>query len=116
VDDPAPVGGFEGQRDPRREPKRLEDERAHAVRLLEAVDAPDVRVVERREQLGFAAEARRAHRVVREGVRQDLERDFAAELRVAGAVDDAHAAGAERADDLVRAESGAGRESHGWGD
>ena len=48
------------------------------------------------------------------GVRQDLERDLAAELRVAGPVDDAHAAGAELADDLVRADSGAGRESHGW--
>ena len=44
---------------------------------------------------------------------QDLDRDVAAEPRVARAIDLAHAAGAERRDDLVGAEPGAGRECHG---
>ena len=52
-------------------------------------------------------------RVVGEVLRQHLDRDVALEARVARAVDLAHAAGAERRQDLVRAEAVAGREAHG---
>ena len=42
--------------------------------------------------------------------RQHLDRDLASEPRVAGAIHLAHAAGAERGDDLVGAEAGTGGE------
>ena len=48
---------------------------------------------------------------LREGVRQDLQRDVAIELRVAGAIDLAHAACADLRGDFVGAEAGAGSES-----
>ena len=44
-------------------------------------------------------------------VGQDLDRDVAIQLRVARAIDLAHAAGADRHDDFVRAEASAGN----WG-
>src|SRR5262249_2686074 len=43
---------------------------------------------------------------------EHLERDRAAQPRVGGAIDLAHAAGAERSDDLVRAEPRAARKRH----
>src|SRR5690348_14496164 len=43
---------------------------------------------------------------------QILDGDGAGEARVAGLVDFAHATGADRGQDLVGAESGAGREGH----
>ncbi len=45
--------------------------------------------------------------------RQDLDRNVATEPRVVRAVDLAHAAGAERRDDVVRAEPVTGGETHG---
>ena len=51
--------------------------------------------------------------VVGEGLRQDLDRHVPSEPRVAGAVDLAHPAGADQAEDLVGAEPCAGREWHG---
>ena len=68
---------------------------------LEAVDVGDVRVIERREQLGLALEARQALGVRRERGRQHLDRHVAVELRVGGAIHLAHPARAERRDDLV---------------
>ena len=47
-------------------------------------------------------------------VGQDLERDVAIQLRVARAIDLAHAAGAEGGEDFVRAEARAGGEGQGW--
>ena len=48
-------------------------------------------MVERRERLCFALEPRQAIGVARKGVGQDLQRNVAIELRVAGAVDLSHA-------------------------
>ena len=45
-------------------------------------------------------------------LREDLDGDVAVELRVARAVDLAHAARAERREDLVGTETGSGDESH----
>ena len=74
----------------------------------EVEDREDVRVRERGDGLGLALEARE-----RVGVRgqlrgKDLDRDVAVELRVARAVDLAHAPGAERREDLVGAEACSG--------
>ena len=51
-------------------------------------------------------------RIGGERLGQDLDRDNAIETRVARFVDLAHAARAERRDDLVRAETGAGGKRH----
>ena len=61
-----------------------------------------------------ASRAKRAPplRIGDEDVRQDLDRDVAIELRIAGAIDLAHSAGAERAEDLVRTEARAGAQRH----
>jgi len=71
----------------------------------------DVGVVERREHLRLALEPRHAFGIRGERVRQDLDRDLAPERRVRRSVDLAHSAFADRRDDFVDAESGAGSES-----
>ena len=75
---------------------QLQHETAHAVRLFEAVDRADVRMIQRREHPRLALEARAPFRVGRERRRQDLDRDLAPELVVVRAVHLAHAAGAEQ--------------------
>ena len=80
---------------------QLEGEEGLAVRLLEPVDRGDVRVVERGEEVRLALEAREALGVLRHLRRQHLDRDVAAEVRVGGAVDLAHPAGAEGGGDPV---------------
>ena len=59
---------------------------------FEPVNVRDVRMVEGREHLRFALEARNAIRVLRDGVRQDFQRDITSELRIARAIDLAHPA------------------------
>ncbi len=73
-------------------------------RAADVVDRADVRVVEGRDALRLALEARAELRVGREQRRQQLERHVAIEPRVAGAVDLAHPARAERSHDLVGAQ------------
>ncbi len=77
--------------------------------VLEAVQMRDVGVVQRREHLRLAAEAREPFGVARDELRQDFQRDVAMEFRVAGAVDLAHAACAKRASYFVRTDSRASR-------
>ena len=72
--------------------------------LFQSVNRADVGMVERRQQARFAREARPALGIGGEVRRQDLDRDVTPELGVACAIDLAHAAGAERGDDRVRAE------------
>ena len=66
----------------------------HVVGVFETVDCPDVRMIERCEQLCFAFEARYAIGVLREQRRQELQRDVAPKLSVAGAIHLPHAASA----------------------
>jgi hypothetical protein len=68
----------------------------------------DVRVVQRGQGLGLALKPRDSLRVGDERLGQDLDRDGAIQLRVERAVDFTHSAGAERRQDLVRAETCAG--------
>src|SRR6185503_13480286 len=56
---------------------QLENEREDTVRLLEAVDSRDVRMIERRQYLSLSPESRHAIRIEREQRRQDLECDLA---------------------------------------
>ncbi len=62
-------------------------------------------MVQRRGGAGLLLEAPQPVGIGGERRRQHLDRDVAPEPRVAGAVDLAHAASAERADDFIRTES-----------
>ena len=115
VDDPLLVCGFEGFRDLPRDRQRIVDgnrplrdaigergpldqlqhERLDAVRFFKAVDRGDVRMVERREHLRLALEAREPIGIAREELGKDLQRDITIELRVTRTIDLAHAACAE---------------------
>ena len=80
-----------------------------AVLLAGVVDRHDVRVVELRGALGLAQEVLQRLRILLQRVGQHLERDDAVEHGVLGLVDDAHAAAAELAEDLVAARLGGAR-------
>ena len=128
MDDALLVRGFEGfgnllrdrqrlvdrnrsLRDPVRERRpldQLHDERLHAVRLLEAVDVRDVRMIERGEDLRLAFEPRQAIRIGGEEVRKHLQRDVAIEPRVPRPIHFPHAASPKQRENLVRAEAAAG--------
>ena len=80
-------------RDPlgqRRPVDQLHDQRMDAARVLEPVNVRDVGVVERREHLRFAMEARQSLGIVGEEIGQDLDRDVAVQLGVMGTIDLAH--------------------------
>ena len=70
-------------------------QRGHLAGLLEAVNLRDVGMIERRQRLRLALESRQPLRVAGKRRRQRLQRDVAAQLRVARPIDLAHAAGAE---------------------
>ena len=76
--------------------------------LLEAVDRPDVRMVEGREHFGFALKARQAIRIAGHRGGQHLDRHRPLQIAVGRAIDLAHAAGADLRGDFVDAEAGAG--------
>ena len=61
-------------------------------------------MIERGEKLRLTLESRLPIRIAREFLRKHLERDFALQRCVAGAVDLAHAAGAKKRDDFVQAQ------------
>ena len=92
----------------------FEDERwwHSKARGLHAIDGTDVRMVQGRQDTGFTREAGQALGVGRERGGQRLDGDVAAEEGIAGAVHLAHAALAQRGQDLVRADSSAGGEGH----
>ena len=63
--------------------------------VFESVERRDRGMVQRSEELRFALESSEALSVPDKGLRQDLDRDFPAELRVAGAINFSHAARAK---------------------
>ena len=93
---------------------QLQDQRARAAGFLQAVDLSDVRVVQRGEDAGLPFEAGQPIRVGGERRGQHLQCDVAVEPRVAGPVHLAHAAGPERAGDVVGADPCPGRQRHGF--
>ena len=80
--------------------------------FLEPVDLSDVRMIQRCEGGRFPLKTGEAIGIARKRVGEDLERDVASQLQIARAVDFAHAAGAERCDDVVRAEARSSGEGH----
>ena len=113
----AGAAGRCGSGDPLREGLSLhqfQHETAHAVRLFDAIDGADVRVIQGGEHPRLPLEARAAIRVRRERRRQDLDRHLAIECLVVRTVDLAHAANAEECTDRVRPEARA-NESASYG-
>ena len=72
------------------------------------MDVRDVGVVQRSEHLRFALKSREALWIVGEEIRKNFDRDVAIERRVARAIHLSHTAGAERGENVVRAEASAG--------
>jgi hypothetical protein len=70
-------------------------------------------MIQRRNRARFVHESPQAIGVGGKWLWKDLDRDVAAEARIARAIDLAHAASAKRRQNLVRAETGAGQERHG---
>ena len=93
--------------------QQLGDGVGHAGFDADIVNRQDVRMRERGDRLGLALEAGERGGIGGQPLGQDLDRDIAIEARVAGAVDLTHPPGADRSDDLVGAEAGAGCEWHG---
>ena len=93
---------------------QLQNERLGVLRLLDAVDGGDARMVEAGEDLRFPLEPGEAVRVSRKGVGQDLQRDIAMELGVGGLIDLSDAPLADEGGDVVVPEAvtdGQGRRS-----
>jgi hypothetical protein len=83
------------------------------VRLIfEAVYLRDIGMIERAQRPRFARKASAAFGIAADGVGQDFQRNVATELGVARAIHLAHAAGAERAEDLVVRDGASGRQGH----
>ena len=81
----------------------LHREEQLAVDLADVVDAADVRVRHLPRGAHLVVELREPRRIVRERRRQELQRDRLAEPQVVGAIDLAHAAAPEQADDAIAA-------------
>jgi len=78
----------------------------HQGALFHAVDRGDIRMVQRRQHLRLAREARHAVGILGEHIGQNLDGDVAIEFRVSGAPDLAHAAFAQLSGDPVMRDGG----------
>jgi hypothetical protein len=69
-------------------------------------------MVQRRQDLRFAAKPADPVGIAGDGVRKDLERNIASEAGIASPVDLPHSSGTECGEDLVRTESNPGGYAH----
>ena len=92
--------------------EQLGDDERRAVVRSKVEDDQQVGMIERAGGARLLLEARQVVAVLRHRRGEDLERHLAPDARVARAIDLAHAAGAERAGDLVGSEAGADCERH----
>ena len=86
---------------------QLHRQEPNAVLILDRIERDDVRVVEAGDDAGFMFESRQAFRVRGYAGGQYLERNVTTEAAIPRPIHLAHAAGAERRDDVVATESGA---------
>ncbi len=84
----------------------LHHQRDSAAGFFEAVDRGDVRVIQRRQHLGFAAEPRQPIGIRGHRRGKNLDRDSALQTAVGGLVNLAHSADADLADHFVGADAG----------
>ena len=75
-----------------------------ALAFLQSIDRRDVGMIERREYLRLALEAREPLRITRKGFGQSFDGNFAIQLSVAGEIHLTHPAGAQRRENLVRSD------------
>ena len=80
-------------------------EKMAVARFLHPVERRDMLMIQRGEDLRFTFEPGDAIVIERQCFWQDLHRDFAAELRIARAVDFAHAASPEWRHNFIRSET-----------
>ena len=80
--------------------EELEDQIVELAVAADVMDGADVRIVQRRDDAGFLLEALARFRIGRQRAGQDLDGHRAIQPGVTGAVDLAHAARADRRDDL----------------
>ena len=90
----------------------LHDEVIDAVLAPRVVKGADVRMIQLRDDPGFALQARTPALIACERLGQNLDGDDALEARVARFEHFAHPAGADRRNDLVRTEAGTGGDGH----
>ena len=90
----------------------LENQRRRAGVIVDAVNRRDIGMIERREHARLTLEAHQAVGVGGDRRRDDLDRDVAAQPRVARAIDLAHPAGTDQRDDVMAADPRSRRERH----
>ncbi len=132
MDDAALMSRFEGVGDLPRDPQRfvdrhgalpnpvgkrlafdqLHDERADSRGVGNAIEVRDVGVIERAEYFGFPLKALEPFRIGGDVRRKQFQRNLSLQLRIAGAVNLAHATHAKRGDDVIGAETSPQREWH----
>lgn len=93
--------------------EQLHDEEALVVVATDIKQRADVRMTEAGNRLGLAVETRFGLRVADAAGGQDLDGDVPIEARVLRAIDLAHTAHADRGDNFIGTEAGAGRQTHG---
>jgi hypothetical protein len=91
---------------------QFHDQAAHGPRLLESIHVGDVGMIQRREGLRFALEARQTFGVLRERVWYHLDCDVATQARITRAIHLAHSARANGREDLICAKTGAVGQRH----
>ena len=89
----------------RRALDELHHEGWHSVEFFEPMDRCDMGMIQCCEQTGLAPESREPIRVRGEDRREDLDRDVATQLRIARAIDFAHAARTQEGLNLIYADS-----------
>ena len=89
---------------------QLHRQEVDAVDLVDGVDRDDVRMIQAGQGPGFAPEARKPVGIGHKRLGEDLQRNLAVELRIAGAIHLPHAALADLRGDFIRAEACAGSE------
>ena len=92
--------------------EQLGDDVRHSFVAAGVVDRKDVRVVQRADGTRFQLEASQPLGVRGQRGGQHLDRDLAAEARIARAVHLAHPSGTERGDDLVGTQTGSCIQGH----
>jgi hypothetical protein len=90
------------------------NQKIDAVLMTDIVERADVRMVQGRNRTCFAFKPLLCVRIGRKMCRKDLNRDRALQPRITSAIHFAHAAGAERRDDLIWPEFVAISEPHNW--
>jgi hypothetical protein len=92
--------------------EQLHDDELFAAGFFEAVDRCDAWMVERRQQLGFALKPDGPFGIGVQSIWQRLDCGVPIQAGVAGAIDFAHAPGADQADDFIRAEPSSSDQRH----